>query len=185
MPSKSSQQRYGFVAVAFHRTLSLLIFLQLLGGLIALRQSGDDKISIIRLHAPLGFLIGLLALARIVWWSIYDQRPDDIAGMPRYQAVAAHFVHSLLYLLPIAAALTGYILLNRSGAWEVVFAQSAGHVIPDFQTSPGFLAHWVAVISVTVFVAIHVCATCYHQLIKRDNILARLKSDEPAPPTVK
>jgi cytochrome b561 len=185
MPSKSNRQRYGFVAVALHRTLSLLIFLQLLGGLVALRQSGDDKISILRLHAPLGLLIGLLAIARIVWWSVYDQRPDDIAGMPRYQALAAHFVHGLLYLLPIAAALTGYILLSRSGAWGVVFAQSADHVIPDFKASSGFLAHWIAVMSVASFVAIHICATCYHQFIKRDNILVRLRSNEPTPPTAK
>jgi cytochrome b561 len=179
---KSTPQRYGPVARGLHRTLSILIALQLIGGLLALSAPVEHKIGILKLHAPLGILIGLVAAARIVWWIGFDRRPDDIAGLRRWQSLLAHLVHGLLYLLPLAAVFTGYALLSGSGANRFVFGDATG-AFPDLYAAAGFGAHWLMVMLLTTFIAVHLCAAIYHELIKRDNLLARMRRDEPAPPT--
>jgi cytochrome b561 len=179
---KSTPDRYGFVAVALHRTLSVLILLQIVGGLAAVGASAEKQIAILKLHAPLGILIGLVAALRIFWWVGFDRRPNDIAGMSRAQSITAHVVHGLLYLLPLAAAFTGYALLSGSGAGRFLSGEATGE-FPDLRQAAGFGAHWLAVMLLIAFIALHVGAAVYHQVFQRDNLLARMRRDEPAPPT--
>ncbi len=179
---KSSPQRYGSVARALHRTLTVLIVLQLAGGLAAVSASAERQIAILKLHAPLGMLIGLVAVVRLIWWLGFDRRPDDVADMTPAQSILAHVVHALLYLLPLAAVATGYGLLNGSGAGTFVFGHATG-AFPDLREAPGFGAHWLATMLLVAFLGLHVYAAMYHQYVKKDNLLARMRRDEPAPPT--
>ena len=179
---KSTPDRYGRVARGLHRTLSILIGLQIVGGLIALGDSEAGKIGILKLHAPLGMLIGVLAAARIVWWIGFDRRPDDVAGMTRLQSLAAHGVHGLLYALPLAAVFTGSALLSRSGASAFVFGHAEG-AFPDLRAAAGFGAHGTAVMLLILFIAVHILATIYHEFIKQDHLTARMRRDDPTPIT--
>jgi cytochrome b561 len=179
---KSSPQRYGSVARTLHRTLTVLILLQIAGGLAAVSASAERQIGILKLHAPLGMLIGIVAALRLIWWLGFDRRPDDVAGMTRAQSILAHVVHALLYLLPLAAVATGYGLLSGSGAGAFVFGHAKG-AFPDLREAHGFGAHWISVMLLIAFIGLHVYAAMYHQHVKKDNLLARLRRDEPAPPT--
>jgi len=127
-------------------------------------------------------LIGLVAALRLLWWLAIDRRPDDIAGMTPLQAGAAHVVHGLLYLLPLAAAFTGYALLSGSGAGGFVFGHATG-AFPDLREAAGFGAHWIAVMLMVAFIGVHIYAAVYHQFFKQDNLWARMRRDGPAPPT--
>jgi cytochrome b561 len=179
---KSTPERYGPVARALHRTLSVLILLQIIGGLVAVSSSAERQIGLLKLHAPLGMLIALVAALRLLWWLAFDRRPDDIVGMSRAQAVTAHVVHGLLYLLPLAAAFTGYALLSGSGAAGFVFGHATG-ALPDLRAAAGFGAHYIAVMLLVAFIGLHIYAAVYHQVVKKDNLLARMRRDEPAPLT--
>jgi len=179
---KSTPDRYGKVARGLHRTLSILICLQIIGGLIALGEPGAEKIGVLKLHAPLGALIGILAAVRIVWWIAYDRRPDDVAGMTPLQTLAAHGVHGLLYLLPLAAVFTGSALLSGSGASAFVFGDATG-AFPDLRAAAGFGSHWIAVMLLIAFIAVHILATIYHEFIKQDHLTARMQRDAPTPLT--
>ncbi len=179
---KSTPRRYGSVARWLHLILSVLILLQIAGGLIAVGASPEGQIRILKLHAPLGMLIGLVAAVNMVWWAGFDRRPEQVAGMTPAQSALAHFVHGLLYVLPLAAAFTGYALLSGSGAGAFLSGQATGS-FPDLREAPGFGAHWLAVMLLTAFVGLHIYATVYHQYFKRDNLVARMRRDEPTPPT--
>ena len=180
MSKKSTPERYGSVAIALHRTVSFLIFLQIVGGLAAVSAEGASKIGLLKLHAPLGVVIGLVAAYRIYWWAFVDRRPNDIAGMPRVQSLAAHTVHALLYAAPVALAITGYALLKESGV-SLFGAQTGSAEKLDAYLANSW--HMTMAIALVALLAVHVCATAYHQFIRQDNLIARMRPNEPAPPT--
>jgi cytochrome b561 len=152
----------------------VLIVLQLIGGWAAARAEWSAKIGLLKFHAPLGLAIGLLTVLRILWWVAFDRKPDDVAGMPRAQAIAAKAVHGLLYLAPLALAASGFALLVLSGANRIVFG-GAQAPLPDLTHFAPYKGHVAMAIALLALAAVHAGAALYHQFVVRDNLLARMR----------
>ena len=59
------------------------------------------KVAIMRWHAPLGVLILVLTVLRIVWWIFIDKKPEPVAGTSRPCSGACHeVVHAVDQLFP-------------------------------------------------------------------------------------
>jgi cytochrome b561 len=69
MSIKSSNTRYGSVAIAIHWLTALLILALFVTGLMAEGQTDPAaQLALVRFHVPLGIAVLLLTVLRIVWW---------------------------------------------------------------------------------------------------------------------
>ena len=129
----------------------------------------------LELHKSIGIV--LLALATLfVAWALWRRGPP-LPDMPRWQRIAAHATHGLLFLLMLALPLTGYLISTSAGApvsvfgwFEVPGLISGGEPLRDFAIE----LHWYMGYGVLALVALHAGAALKHQLIDRDGLLRRM-----------
>jgi cytochrome b561 len=176
MTQSAEKGRYETPLILLHWLMALLIF-----GLYAVGLSIDlfDKPlrpSIINLHAVFGLLLLTLIVPRILW-RVTHPKPAYPAGMgPAFRRAAAAG-HGVLYLLMIAVPVVGiptYLWRGRPldfGLFQIPSPFEANRdVAHQFGEVHELLAH--ALIAVA---AGHILIALYHQLILRDNIIARIK----------
>lgn len=174
MSPKSSPNRYGNVAVAIHWLTALAIFIMLGTGLAAANSSNAEiEFSLLRGHAIMGSLVGVLTLFRIVWWLCFDRRPADQQGISRGQALAAHAVHYGLYAVILVMVSSGIGTLVLTGANLQLFGV-APLPLPDFTLAPPFTVHGILARVLIVLLVGHIGAALWHQFVRRDRLLARM-----------
>ena len=174
MSLKSSPIRFGAVAIAIHWLTALAILLLLISGLAA-ANTGDAavELNLLRAHASMGALVGVLTLLRVVWWLFFDRRPADPATLSRGQALASHVVHYALYavVLVMVASGIGTVLLSGAGAQ---LTGAAPLPLPDFAAVPPFTVHGLLFRLLVLLLIGHIGAALWHQFVKRDRLLARM-----------
>ncbi len=172
MSLKSSNTRYGSIAILIHWLTALVILMLFTTGLLADGQAAADaKLALVRFHVPLGTAVLILTLLRIVWWLLADRRPPLPADQPHWQKFMAHAVHIGLYLVVLLLAASGIATIVLSGALPAVIA---GTTLPDFETVLPRLVHGVASKLMLGLLALHIGAALWHQFIRRDRLMARM-----------
>lgn len=172
MVLKGDANRYGVLAATLHWvSAAAIITLLLLGFLAAQAPDAAVTAALLRLHVPLGLLVTALTVGRLVWWLV-DRRPADAAG-PRWQALTAHATHVLLYGLLILMGASGIALMIASGAGPILFARAA-RPLPDFSQFRPMAGHAAGAFALVALLALHVGATLYHHLYRRDGLLLRM-----------
>lgn len=173
MTMKSSADRYGAVAMAVH-WLSAIALLGLLWAGFTAANTIDEaaKIQILRLHTSAGIVVLALTIFRICWWFFADRRPEQVAGVPRWQAVSARGVHLLFYLVVIVLGASGIGLMALSGAGDVVWGDAVG--LPDFREYGPRMPHGLAARLLILLTVLHVAAALYHQFVRKDGTLSRM-----------
>lgn len=171
MPIKSSPERYGAIAAAIHWVSALAVILMLISGLVM--DNADDLVpSILPGHIVLGVLVGLLTLFRIIWWWLFDRQPRPAAGMSRAQERAARLVHLGLYGAIVIMVGSGVGMVALTGAAPAVFS---GGVLPDFDAVPPYAVHGLMSRLLIVLALGHIGAALFHQFIKRDGLIGRMR----------
>jgi cytochrome b561 len=174
MSVKSSPTRYGAVAIAIHWVTAIAILLMLVSGLAAANAADAAvELNLLRGHAVMGVLVGVLTLLRVVWWLFLDRRPADAASLSRGQAMAAHVVHYGLYAVILIMVSSGIATIILSGAG----AQLSGAALPplpDFAAVPPFTVHGILARLLVVLLVGHIGAALWHQFVRRDHLLARM-----------
>lgn len=174
LKGKSTATRYGTVAVTIH-WLSALTIVALLG--LGFRAANtidpEAKAQLLSVHAPLGFLILVLTLLRIVWWLFADRKPGPVEGMPVWQSLGARAVHLLFYVVILGMGASGIGMLVLSGAGPVIFGIEAGP-LPDFWNYLPRVPHGAGARFMLLLLAVHMGAALYHHYIRRDGMLRRM-----------
>ena len=171
MAKRSTEARYGSVAIAIHWTSAAVIFAALGSGLAMGMVQPPAKLPILVAHVAAGGTALLLTLARLVWWLTADRRPGDPPRQPAWQAVAARAVHYSLYAAILILGASGIATLVLSGA---VPALLAGAPLPDLSQVAPRLVHGVMSKVLIALLAGHVGAALWHQFIRHDRLLARM-----------
>lgn len=182
MQIKSSTSRYGSIAILFHWVSAIIIVALLILGFRA-TATGDPalKAGILRLHVPLGGLILVLTVLRL-FWRMADRKPQDVGGMPAWQAVTARVLHAFIYVTIIVMGVSGVAMIALSGAAPILFEGSSAP-LPNFWDYAPRIPHGIGAFVLLALIAVHVAAAMYHQLIKRDRLLARMGFGRPDPLT--
>ncbi|WP_430391320.1 cytochrome b [Dyella sp. 20L07] len=176
MSLRSNDRQWGSVAKFFHWITALAILGNgVFGLLMDLASSPMQKINWLALHKSIGLTVLALLLLRLLWRAA-DRRPREDPA-PRWQQLAAHAVHGVLYLLIAALPLSGWWFNSVTGKPLQFFklfnlpALSAAN--PDLR----HLSHsihenlfWFLVI----VLVLHVGGALKHHLIDRDNTLLRM-----------
>lgn len=115
----SGEARYTHIAIVLHWLIALCLFAQIGLGwyLDEIPRGTPDRSWFVNLHKSTGLTLGLLILFRL-YWRLRHTPPPYPASMPRWQRIAAHLSHWLLYVCMIVMPLSGYIASNFS-KWGV------------------------------------------------------------------
>lgn len=171
-----SNSHYTRTAVALHWSMAGLVFSALfMGWTMTGMEISPSRVKVYNYHKWIGVTVLTLAIMRIVWRLTHRVPPLPV--MPRWQRIAAHAGHGLLYLLLLAVPVAGWIFSNASG-YPVVYLGKLP--LPDLVERNRELAQvWLQVhetlaITLAVLVTVHVLAAVQHQFIARDNTLRRM-----------
>ena len=172
MSLKSSPTRYGSVAIALHWLTAIAIVVLLATGLAAANTAdAGAELTLLRGHAVMGAVVGVLTVLRIVWWLLIDRRPAPAAGLSQGQVRAARMVHLGLYVAIVIMVSSGVGTLMLSGGP----GQLLGAVpLADFTLVPPFTVHAILSRLLAVLALGHVAAALWHQFVSRDRLLARM-----------
>jgi len=169
---KSSDKRFGTVAIALHWTLAVLI-LVLLGSGFRSGFSADasTKAAVLRVHIPVALAVLVLTPGRVIWWWRFDKKPAPLAVSPAWQDPVARGTHLTLYLLVFAMLGGGIALSILSGAPDAVFGAAP---LRDFEQFAPRTLQGIGALLLAGLVALHGAAGLHHHFVRRDATLRRM-----------
>ncbi len=171
---KSTSEKYGTVAVTIHWLSAVLILAQLGSGFRAASMvDSAAKEAILPFHAPLGIVILVLTIARLLWWKFADRKPDPVAGDPAWQTGAAKAVHVLFYIVIIGMVASGIGMMVASGAGEIL-SGAVDAPLPDFSKVLPRAPHGLGARLMVGLLVFHAGAALYHHFIKKDGLIWRM-----------
>ena len=177
MTSAFNRRSYGAVAKSFHWLMFVIV-----GGMFPLGYVMSDmaispqKLQLYSWHKSFGMVLLILAVLRLAWRLLRPPPPLAVGSSPMEHA-AAHGVHGLLYACLFALPISGWLMSSASGLPVVAFGlwqmpDPIGVSEPDrlllltIHMSLGF--------SLLALLTVHVMATLYHHLQRRDDTLRRM-----------
>ena len=158
----------------FHWGSALLLLVTWL--MIVLHENADNNQFII-LHKAFGVSLFCWMVARIINRFLTPTPPA--VPMPKWQTALAHLTHLALYLLLLAMPIAGLLMSVYGGRAVSIFGlfEIPVFVTPDRSLARFFNDAHVDIIwpLIIVFTLIHIGAALYHQLIKKDKLISRMK----------
>jgi cytochrome b561 len=169
---------YTRTAVALHWLVAGLVLAALfMGWTMTSMQISPGRLKLFNYHKWVGVTVLALALLRIVWRLTH--RPPPLEAMPRWQQIAAHAGHGLLYLLMLAVPLSGWAYSNASG-YAIMYLGKVP--LPNLVDKDRDLAarlvevHEVLAVTFAVLVLLHLLAALQHHILHKDRTLRRMLS---------
>ncbi|MFI4869253.1 MAG: cytochrome b [Steroidobacterales bacterium] len=181
-PSQSQTDRYGSAAIGFHWTMSLLIVV--VGVLGLLHDSWPKRTASfwINLHAMVGLVVWVLVIARF-WWRRRHPPPPWAPEAGDFSRRLAGPVHRLLYALIFVIPILGMVTFIWHGR---VFdfglfrldseIRSNRAIFHPTENIHGYLAY-----ALFALAGGHALAALWHHFIRRDGTLMRMWPGGPAP----
>ncbi|WP_439530593.1 cytochrome b [Pannonibacter sp.] len=189
---RNSSTGYGWIAIAFHWTMAVMIIAMLALGLYMHRQPLTDPstFALFQLHKSVGFVVLGLAVLRLVW-RLANPSPALPASMPAWEKAAAHLGHLGLYGLLFAIPLSGWLMVSAS-PWNIPTILFGAVPVPhlpvpetlgtkaEAETLFKDLHELFAWLLILLLVA-HVGAALKHHFLARDAVLRRMLRPDAAP----
>ncbi len=128
------------------------------------------------IHRSIGILLMLVILLRMVW-RMLNRTPAALASHRRWEIRSAHVSHVLLYLLPLAIMITGYLISTADGRGVSVFdwfeVPALFSALDQQETIMGDLHRILSWVLIGI-VAVHAAGALKHHFIDRDTTLTRM-----------
>lgn len=179
---RNTNRSWGSVSRLFHWGLGLAIIGMLAyGWWMNHMVARPDKFFHRSIHADIGYVVLLLMVARLIWRGI-NPVPLPAGDSPRWERLLGRINHWALYLTTMVVALLGWA---HSGAHKPNYADWFGlFQVPQFTSenrdNANFYEHWHIWMAYVLIglVVLHVLASLYHHLVKRDRVLGRMADGE-------
>ncbi|MGE4218019.1 MAG: cytochrome b [Alphaproteobacteria bacterium] len=178
----NTPERWGTVSIALHWTVAGLILCVQLPTAFLMDPVGPGSLqnALYFTHKNIGIVIFLLALFRLFWrWR--HPVPALPADLSRWQVLAAHATHVLIYVVLFAMPVSGF-LYTALGGFPIPFLglYDLSRLLPtDKALSDIFLGiHEVGQWVLYVVVAMHVGGALQHHFVRRDHVLRRMLSSK-------
>jgi cytochrome b561 len=170
---------WGWPAKLMHWIGALAIVLLIAHGWWMTHMSArPDRMANYAWHAALGYDFLALLLLRLLWrWT--NPVPALPGDLPRWERIAAHAGHIGLYVLMLAAAVTGWALAGtfRNPMAADLFGLSVPQIVASqdralhglFEESHLILAYLLALL-----ILVHIAASLRHYFGKHNDVLQRM-----------
>jgi cytochrome b561 len=175
-----TSSRYHPLLVVLHWLLAVLIVGALGLGyffLAPMLASDPRKIVVLEAHMAGGMVILALMIVRFFVRIRTARPPLATSGHPRLDR-SARFAHVAFYILVLLMAGTGLATAIAARLNEIVFQHSGAPLPATFAAFPAFRAHGYVAALLAVLIALHVLAALYHQLVRKDRLLGRMRFGE-------
>lgn len=184
--ARSSEMRYGIVAVMLHWLIAAAIIFMLGLGIYmtGLPTGSMAQFEYFQLHKSVGISILLLSLIRI-GWRLINPIPPLAAGLKPWERVAARVTHYGFYVLMIAMPLTGWIVVSVSplaiptmlfGAipWpDMPFTATVEN--PKEAAESFSQVHEILAFAMIALLLLHIAAALKHHFILKDDVMRRMR----------
>jgi len=175
---RNSSSRYGMVAIVLHWVVASVII-----GLFALGywmvdldyyhewyKQGPD------IHRSIGILLLGAMVVRLLW-KLINRAPAPLKTHSRFEVLAAHGAHMMLYLLIFTAMISGYLISTADGSAISVFGwfdvPSLTGRIRGMEDTAGVVHYWVTW-AIVGLASVHALAALKHHLVDKDDTLRRM-----------
>jgi cytochrome b561 len=164
--------RFSVLQRILHWVMAVLVLAMLFIGVGMVSTVAPRYWDLVSVHKPLGILILVLALLRLVVRLVKGSPPLP-GDLPRWQVGLAYASHVLLYGLMIVMPLIGWSMLSAGGYPIVLYGSlHLPSIMPhdDLLHAALFRAHaWLAYIFFLTIV-VHFSAALFHALVRRDEV---------------
>jgi cytochrome b561 len=177
MQFKNDALRYGLIAQLFHWAIVALIITQFfLANKAEGLSLGPAKIATLATHKSIGMTVFGLAVLRLIWrW--FNPVPSIPSKSARWQQLAAHVSHSVLYGLILITPLIGWFISSARNFPVSLFGLFTlpDFVQPDTARYEFFHSTHEVLATTLLFVAlVHAAAALKDHFFDRDNVLRRM-----------
>ncbi|WP_345814195.1 cytochrome b/b6 domain-containing protein [Paraburkholderia sp. PREW-6R] len=166
-----SHARFSPLQRALHWIMAVCILAMLFIGVGMVSTIGQDYLSLVSIHKPLGITILVLALIRLVVRFVRGSPPLP-ASMPEPMKLAAYLSHIAFYILMIALPLLGWGMLSAADYPVVVFGVHLPSFLPHSNGLHTLLwnAHRTLALCFFALIVLHLAAALLHALVRRDGV---------------
>ncbi|MCO7225825.1 cytochrome b [Pleionea sp. CnH1-48] len=173
---KDNNSSYGWTSILFHWLSALaVIFLFGLGfWMVELDYYHTWYNRSQWLHEGMGLLVLFFTLLRLIWRSAQPKISPVETGIT---ALLAQWTHRLLYLLLLAALITGFIIASEDKEFIVVldwFNVPALNGVIENQADTLGIWHKYLTYSLIGLALIHAVAALYHHFVHKNEVLKRM-----------
>lgn len=166
--------KYSQPARWLHWSIAALLILTFALGVFLDNSSADSlKFLLIKFHAPLGTLVGVLVLVR-TYFAFKHPRPLPDPNWSALVKWASKITHILLYVLPLALVISGIGIMALSGLSEMLITGQT-QSWPALNELLPRAGHGVTSKLLLAAIVLHIAGAIYHQRIAKDNILDRMR----------
>ncbi len=181
----NSRARYGSVAQALHWSIAVLFLVCYVAVYyrhwFTLPETPANWIAL-QTHLVAGVAVAALVVARVFWF-FRSIQPDDPPGT-RFEHLASHAMHGVLYLVMIVMPISGYLgtgvaiefpwLGDIPSFKDTALFKSFGVAWETFEKPIDFVHKNSGAYLVWVLILLHAGAALYHHYVKRDDVLRRM-----------
>jgi cytochrome b561 len=174
---RNTETSYGAVARALHWTVAIFVIVALV--LIETRgffpRGAPERTSFTNWHYQLGLATLLLLCVRLPWRA-FEREPGIVPPIARWEWLGSHAVQAAFYLLLALLPPLGLATAQAQGH-DVAFL---GIALPKLVATSKPLAHLLQDVheylgdAMIALICLHVSASLWHQLVRRDNTLRRM-----------
>ena len=180
-------QRFTPLQRTLHWVMAVCILAMLFIGVGMVSTVQPKYLTLVNIHKPLGILILILALIRLVVRLRYGAPPLPL-DLPEPMKLAAYLSHYALYALMIAMPLIGWAMLSAAEypvvIWPGIWLPQILPLDPGLHTVL-WNAHFYLAFLFFALILMHLSAALFHALIRRDGVFdamgPALTHDEVAP----
>ena len=180
-------QRFTPLQRTLHWVMAVCILAMLFIGVGMVSTIAPKYLTLVSIHKPLGILILILALIRLVARLRYGAPPLPL-DLPEPMKLAAYLSHYALYALMIAMPLIGWAMLSAAEypvvIWPGIWLPQILPLDPSLHTLL-WNAHFYLAFLFFALILMHLAAGLFHALIRRDGVFdamgPRLTHDEVSP----
>ncbi|PXX89875.1 cytochrome B [Marinobacter vulgaris] len=178
MQVRNTATGFGVVTIAMHWLVAVAVFgLFGLGyWMVGLSYYDDWYRTAPDIHRSVGILLLIVMVLRLAW-RLANPVPRPLPNHSRFEVLAAHSAHLLMYVLVFVAMISGYLISTADGSSISVFdwfeVPSVTGRIKGMEDIAGLVHYW-ATWALVVLAGLHGLAAIKHHLIDRDDTLRRM-----------
>ena len=159
-------QRFTPLQRALHWIMAICILAMLFIGVGMVSTIRPDYLTLVSIHKPLGMVILILALIRLVV-RLTRGAPRLPPDMPEPMKLAAHLSHLAFYALMIALPLIGWGMLSAAEYPVIVAGIQLPWILPHTLL---WNAHRFLALCFFALILVHFAAALFHALVRRDGV---------------
>lgn len=171
----NSNTHFNILARFLHWLMAAAILAMLLIGVMMVTSLQYHTV-LLNWHRPLGIVILALVLIRLVN-RLRNPPPPLPADLPKWQVLAAHASHWLLYALMLALPLIGWAMLS-AGGYPIKMTDELylPAILPQSAVLYGFLRPLHGLLAYLFFFTImgHLAAALYHAWVRQDGVFSKM-----------